>query len=65
MLVLSRKFNEQVVIHDPATLAVLGTITIVDIRGDKVRIGFEWPANVMVDRLEVYKSKRAERGLDP
>jgi carbon storage regulator len=65
VLVLSRKFNEQIVIHDPATLAVLGTITIVDIRGDKVRIGFDWPTHVMVDRLEVYQSKRAERGLGP
>jgi carbon storage regulator len=63
MLVLSRKRDERIVIHDPATLEILGTLTIVDIRGDKVRLGFDWPPHVTVDRLEVYQDKRRERGL--
>jgi carbon storage regulator len=48
MLVLSRKKNEQIVIGDGIV------ITIVDVRGDKVRIGIEAPAHVPVHRHEVY-----------
>jgi len=48
MLVLSRKKNEQIVIGDDVV------ITIVDVRGDKVRIGIEAPAHVPVHRHEVF-----------
>jgi carbon storage regulator len=48
MLVLSRKKNEQIVIGDDVV------ITIVDVRGDKVRIGIEAPAQVPVHRHEVF-----------
>jgi carbon storage regulator len=48
MLVLSRKKNEQIVIGENIV------ITIVDVRGDKVRIGIEAPAHVPVHRHEVY-----------
>ncbi|HUG70858.1 MAG TPA: carbon storage regulator CsrA [Pirellulaceae bacterium] len=48
MLVLSRKKNEQIVIGDGIV------ITIVDVRGDKVRIGIEAPTHVPVHRHEVY-----------
>jgi len=48
MLVLSRKKNESIVIgHDI-------TIVVVEIRGDKVRLGIEAPKNVDVHRQEVY-----------
>jgi len=40
MLVLSRKKNESIVINNEIT------ITIVEIRGDKCRIGIEAPANI-------------------
>ncbi len=48
MLVLSRKRDEQIVINDNIV------ITVVDIRGDKVRLGIEAPIEVPVHRHEVY-----------
>jgi carbon storage regulator len=48
MLVLSRKVNEQIVIEGNIT------ITVVDIRGDKVRLGIEAPLEVPVHRGEVH-----------
>lgn len=48
MLVLSRKKNEQIVIGEG-----LITITIVEIRGDKVRVGITAPPDVKVHRKEV------------
>jgi len=48
MLVLSRKRNEVIRIGDDIK------IIVVDIRGDKVRLGIEAPQNVAVHRQEVY-----------
>ncbi len=48
MLVLSRQTDEQIVIGDNIV------ITVVDIRGDKVRLGIEAPSDVPVHRREVY-----------
>lgn len=48
MLVLSRHIDEKIVIGDNIT------ITVVDIRGDKVRLGIEAPHDVTVHRQEVY-----------
>lgn len=47
MLVLSRKRNEVIVIGDDIK------IVVVDIRGDKVRLGIDAPENVKVNRQEV------------
>ena len=55
MLVLSRKKNESIVINDDIT------IVVVEIRGDKVRLGIEAPKEVPVHRREVYDAiKRNE-----
>ena len=55
MLVLSRKKNESIVINDVIT------IVVVEIRGDKVRLGVEAPKEVPVHRREVYEAiKRNE-----
>jgi carbon storage regulator len=55
MLVLSRKRDEKIVIGDQIV------VTIVDVRGDKVRIGIEAPASVSVHRQEVFDAlKRQE-----
>jgi carbon storage regulator len=57
MLVLSRKKNESIVIDDRIV------ITVVEIRGDKVRLGIEAPRDVPVHRSEVYEAiHRAAEG---
>jgi carbon storage regulator len=55
MLVLSRKRDERIVINDNIV------ITVVEIRGDKVRLGIEAPAELSVHRQEVYDALRRER----
>src|SRR4249919_3525394 len=52
MLVLSRKKNESIVINNDIT------IVVVEIRGDKVRLGVEAPKEVPVHRNEVYEAIR-------
>ena len=52
MLVLSRKKNESIIINDDIT------IVVVEIRGDKVRLGIEAPKEVPVHRNEVYEAIR-------
>lgn len=54
MLVLSRKRNESIIIGDGIK------ITIVDIRGDKVRVGIEAATDVSVHREEVYLAIQRE-----
>jgi carbon storage regulator len=57
MLVLSRKKNESIVINDEIT------IVVVEIRGDKVRLGVEAPREVPVHRREVYEAiQRSQNG---
>lgn len=58
MLVLSRKKNESIVINNDIT------IVVVEIRGDKVRLGVEAPKEVPVHRREVYDAikRNAEQG---
>jgi carbon storage regulator len=50
MLVLSRKKNESIIINDNIT------VTVIEIRGDKVRLGIEAPKHVTVHRREVYEA---------
>ena len=54
MLVLSRQRDEVIKIGDDIE------ITVVDIRGDKVRLGITAPKEVMVHRKEVYDAIRRE-----
>ena len=58
MLVLSRKKNESVVINDDIT------IVVVEIRGDKVRLGIEAPKNVPVHRKEIYDAIQATKRVE-
>lgn len=54
MLVLSRQVNESIMIGDSIE------VTIVDIKGDKVRIGISAPKNVSVHRREIYLAIQQE-----
>lgn len=54
MLVLSRERDGVIMIGDDIR------ITVVDIRGDKVRLGITAPTNVPVHRLEVYEAIKRE-----
>lgn len=60
MLVLGRKTNEKIVIHENGRL--IATINLVDSRGDKARIGIDAESCITVDREEVYlaKTRKAE-----
>ena len=59
MLVLSRKKNESIIINDNIT------VTVIEIRGDKVRLGIEAPKHVTVHRREVYEAiQNQARALD-
>lgn len=55
MLVLSRKKNESIVINNDIR------IVVVEIRGDKVRLGVEAPREVPVHRHEVYEAIQGQR----
>ncbi len=54
MLVLSRQRDESIIIGDNVV------ITIVDIRGDKVKLGIEAPREISVHRREVYEAIQRE-----
>lgn len=54
MLVLSRQRDQTIMIGDEIE------ITVVDIRGDKVRLGIAAPTRIAVHRKEVYEAIRAE-----
>jgi carbon storage regulator len=54
MLVLSRQKDETIIIGDDIE------ITVVDIRGDKVRLGVSAPKHISVHRKEVYDAIRRE-----
>ena len=54
MLVLSRQSDETIIIGDNIR------VTIVEVRGDKVRIGIDAPRDVTVQRQEIYDAIRRE-----
>ena len=54
MLVLSRKKNESIIINNDIT------IMVVEIRGDKVRLGIVAPKDVPVHRQEVWEAIHGE-----
>jgi len=55
MLVLSRQKDESIMIGDDVE------VTIVDVRGDKVRLGITAPKSIPVHRMEVYQAIQREK----
>ena len=62
MLVLSRKNRESVVVGGADGLHRLLKVTVLDIRGTNVKLGFEVDAGVPVHRAEVWERICAEAG---
>ena len=58
MLVLSRKIGERIMIGDNIV------VTVTDCQGDRVKIGFECPAEVPIHRQEVYDRMCGERAAN-
>ena len=54
MLVLSRKKNESIVVDENIV------ITVVEIRGDKVRLGIQAPREISIHRSEVHDAIQAQ-----
>ena len=54
MLILSRKINEKIMIGDEIS------VSIIEIRGDQVRIGVDAPKTIKVFRQEVFDAIKAE-----
>jgi carbon storage regulator len=59
MLVLSRKKNESIVVDENIV------ITVVEIRGDKVRLGIVAPREVPIHRSEVHAAIQAQQNQEP
>ena len=59
MLVLSRQKDESIMIGDEVE------ITIVDVRGDKVRLGITAPKHIPVHRREIYDAIQREKAQKP
>lgn len=55
MLVLNRKLGEKVFIGNDIV------VTVIDVRGDRVRLGFDCPSEIPVHREEVFRRIREER----
>ena len=54
MLVLTRKRDESIIIGDEIR------VTVVDVRGDQVKLGIDAPRRIPVHREEIYKEIQAE-----
>ncbi len=54
MLILARRLNEKIIIGDDIK------VSVVDIRGDQVKLGIEAPRSVKVYRQEIYEAIQAE-----
>ena len=58
MLVLSRLQDQSIMIGDTIE------VTVVDIRGDKVRLGIKAPENIPVHRKEIYEAVKQQQERD-
>lgn len=61
MLILSRHTNETIIIGENGDISV----TVVDVRGDKVRLGISAPTHVPVHRKEIYETIQVQQNSQP
>lgn len=62
MLALTRRIGEEIVIGDPRQ--PLGIIRVVDIQGDKVRLSFDFPREMSINRKELAEQKAKQLKTD-
>ena len=60
MLVLTRKFDEKVILSWGKQSV---TVTVCNVLGDKVRLGFDAPSDVSIDREEVFNKIQDQGGM--
>lgn len=60
MLVLSFHHDESAVVDLTKYGLGYGRVTLVDIRGNKVRLGFDFPRDIDIDREAVFQAKQRE-----
>ena len=63
MLVLTRRLNQSIMIGDPKNPEECIEVTVIEIRGDQVRIGTKAPRDVVVHRREIYDEIAAENAV--
>jgi carbon storage regulator len=64
MLALQRRVGEEIVIGDPRK--PLGTIRVMEVHGDKVRLSFDFPRDIPINRKELADIKASQAaGLAP
>jgi carbon storage regulator CsrA len=63
LLALTRRVGEEIVIGDPRK--PLGSIRVVEIHGDKVRLSFDFPRDIDVNRKELADQKAKQGGGPP
>jgi carbon storage regulator CsrA len=61
MLALTRRIGEEVVIGDPRN--PLGVIRIMEIHGDKVRLSFDFPKDMQINRRELAEQKARQQAV--
>ena len=61
MLALTRRIGEEVVIGDPKN--PIGTVRVAAIDGDKVRLAFDFPEYIKVNRMEVAKKNGYKKNM--
>ena len=64
MLILSRKNQESIVVGRAVTGEPMLKVTVLDIKGGKVRLGFEGDSSVPIHRTEVWERIRASDQSD-
>lgn len=63
MLALTRRIGEEIVIGDPCNPQ--GVIRIVAIQGDKVRLSFDFPQHIQINRRELAEQKAKQAADKP